>query len=222
MKLADLSGRVARKLHPPPRPIQEVRVAPWFQVDGDKTLRLDYPLSASSVVFDVGGFEGQWASDIVGRFGCTVHVFEPVPDYVTKLKWRFDHNPLVHIHPFGLAGETSKRQMSVDEDRSSAFKEGDQVLTLELLDIEEFIRREAIGEVDLLKVNIEGGEYELLERLIQGGSVRRINNIQVQFHDFVPNAEPRMRQIQQALAETHELTYAYPFVWENWRRKAMA
>jgi hypothetical protein len=44
----------------------------------------------------------------------------------------------------------------------------------------------------------------------------------VQFHDFVPNAEPRMRQIQQALAETHELTYAYPFVWENWRRKAMA
>ncbi|HEY8723841.1 MAG TPA: FkbM family methyltransferase [Gaiellaceae bacterium] len=97
---------------------------------------------------------------------------------------------------------------------------GEQILTLDLVDIEEFIAQEDIREVDLLKVNIEGGEYELLERMIQSGSVRAIKDIQVQFHDFVPNAALRMRRIQKALTETHELTYEFPFVWENWHRKA--
>jgi hypothetical protein len=49
--------------------------------------------------------------------------------------------------------------------------------------------------------------------------VRQIENIQVQFHDFVPDAEGRMQRIQEKLAQTHELTYQYLFVWENWRRR---
>ena len=31
-------------------------VSRWFRHNGDDTLRLDYPLTANSVVFDVGGF----------------------------------------------------------------------------------------------------------------------------------------------------------------------
>jgi hypothetical protein len=40
---------------------------------------LEYDLNADSVCIDIGGYEGQWASDIFGRYGCTIHVFEPVP-----------------------------------------------------------------------------------------------------------------------------------------------
>jgi hypothetical protein len=50
--------------------------------------------------------------------------------------------------------------------------------------------------------------------------VTGMRDIQVQFHDFVPDAEHRMRRIQQALEATHDLTFEYPFVWENWRRKS--
>lgn len=218
LTVADLSSRAARTIRTPPRSIQAARVAPWFEADGDKTLRLDYALESSSIVFDVGGYEGQWASDIVGRFGCIIHVFEPVPQFVTKLTWRFAHNPLVRIHPFGLAGESKNLEMSVAGDRSSAFQAGEETLTLEFVDVEAFLAREGIDEVDLMKINIEGGEYELLERLIGSGAVRRIKDIQVQFHDFVPEAESRMLRIQQALTETHTLTYEFPFVWENWHR----
>ena len=35
------------------------------------------------VVFDIGGFEGNWAGDIQARFGCEVHVFEPHPDFAS-------------------------------------------------------------------------------------------------------------------------------------------
>ena len=46
-----------------------------------------------------------------------------------------------------------------------------------------------------------------------------IANIQVQFHDFVLDAESRMKSIQADLRKTHELTYQYDFVWENWKLK---
>jgi len=46
-----------------------------------------------------------------------------------------------------------------------------------------------------------------------------IKNVQVQFHDFVPHAKTRMQSIQRRLAITHELSYQFEFVWENWSRK---
>jgi hypothetical protein len=69
-----------------------------------------------------------------------------------------------------------------------------------------------------MKVNIEGGEYELLERLIDTDLVRAIGDIQVQFHNFWPEAASRMENVQNGLRRTHTPTYQYRFVWENWRR----
>ena len=71
-----------------------------------------------------------------------------------------------------------------------------------------------------MKINIEGGEYELLEHLIEEKLMADIANIQVQFHDFIPGAQARMEAIQQELKKTHSLTYQYLFVWENWRLNA--
>jgi len=66
---------------------------------------------------------------------------------------------------------------------------------------------------------IEGGEYDLLEHLIKTKYIKRIKNLQVQFHDFVDQAQERMDNIQKELSKTHQLTYQYLFVWENWERK---
>ena len=43
---------------------QEKRVLPWIKDKGDKTFRLNYDLHEDSLVFDLCGYEGQWASDI--------------------------------------------------------------------------------------------------------------------------------------------------------------
>src|ERR1039458_4115815 len=63
------------------RTAHERMVAKWYEDDGENRLRFDYDLSSAALVFDLGGFEGRWASDIFGRFCCRVHVFEPVPLY---------------------------------------------------------------------------------------------------------------------------------------------
>jgi len=198
---------------------KEKRFVKWVKDNGDKTLRLDYDLNENSVVFDLGGYEGQWASDIFARYCCNVHVFEPVPQFFEKIKGRFSMNPKIRVYQFGLSGANSTMQLSIDDDGSSLYGTAGELIDVKLIDACTFFAENAIDFVDLVKINIEGGEYELLEHLITTGFIVNIKNIQVQFHDFVPYAEKRMRNIQALLSKTHYLTYQYELVWENWRKK---
>lgn len=196
--------------------IQYQRCQPWFKSNGDKTLRLNYDLGEDSIVFDLGGYEGQWASDIFNKYGCQVYIFEPYKVYADNIRNRFSRNNKIKVFEFGLSKATEKLHLQVSADSSSLFKKGDQSVEVALQDAYQFFIDHTITGIDLMKVNIEGGEYDLLERLIESDFIKRIKNIQVQFHDFVPHAEERMKEIQQRLSETHSLTYQFEFVWENW------
>ncbi len=199
----------------------EKRVQPWFAVDGDKTLRLEYDLDPKCLVFDVGGYEGQWASDVFGRYGCRILVFEPIPKYAEMIRQRFLRNPHIEVFEFGLADKDQQFPFEVLGDRSSAFRHaGTPALMCELRSVTRFLKSIHNPAIQLMKVNIEGGEYPLLEELIRSGDVKTITNLQIQFHDFVERAEERMAQLHLLLAETHVLTYQFPFVWENWRLKS--
>lgn len=193
----------------------------WFQDNGDKTLRLDYPLNKDSVVFDLGGYEGQWAADIHCKYGCYVHVFEPSKIFFEGIRQRFSHNERIKVYPFGLASANSRQKLFLDENASSTYSNNtsSRFELIELRQANLFFSDHSIEGIDLLKINIEGGEYDLLEYLISTGDINRIKNIQVQFHSFVPNALERMTAIQERLKATHELTYQYFFVWENWKLK---
>jgi hypothetical protein len=50
--------------------------------------------------------------------------------------------------------------------------------------------------------------------------VVRCTDLQIQFHDFVPGAVAQRAALHKGLSRTHRLTYDYPFVWENWRRRS--
>ncbi len=198
---------------------QSIRVIPWFKENGDKTYRQIYNLNESSLVFDLGGYEGQWASGIFCKYACTIHIFEPYIPYADNIQNEFLKNGKIHVHRFGLAQKTYSSKLSISADASSIFKTGENVATVEMIKASDFIDDNKIERIDLMKINIEGGEYDLLDHLIENGIVAKIDNIQVQFHDFVENAESRMRSIQLRLSHTHYLTYQFEFVWENWARK---
>ena len=200
--------------------IQKFRVLDWFKVKGDETLRLDYDLNEDSIVFDVGGYHGDWADAIFQKYGCEIHVFEPIKKYADAIGDRFAGNKKIHVYQIGLAGTTEKMHAAVLEDATSIFKEDDEnTEEIELVEALEFIKQYNINKIALLKINIEGGEYALLQNLIDGGFVDNIENIQVQFHDFVENASEKVRSMRKELSETHYLTYQFDFVWENWKKK---
>lgn len=218
-----LTSAGSRLFKPQPSPQQAGAIA-WFRDQGDKTLRVEYDLDDSSIVFDLGGYEGQWSSDIFGRYCCSIHVFEPVESFASTIEGRFSRNERIVLHRFGLSDRTFRTQIYLDKDATSIF--GSTIFgstteseEISLVRASDFLEESGIAKIDLVKINIEGGEYDLLEHLLDCGIAARIMNIQVQFHSFVPDAERRMARIQQRLKETHYLTYQYLFVWENWTIK---
>lgn len=195
---------------------QQIRVLPWIRDNGDKTHRLQYNLSEQDIVIDLGGYEGQWASDIFSMYCCQIYIFEPVPEYAENIKKRFAKNKYINIYEFGLASNNINTRISVTGDSSSSYKAGDLMIDIQLTKASDFFENNHISYVSLLKINIEGGEYDLLEHMISTNLISKIQNIQIQFHDFFPDAKDRMKEIQNQLAHTHKLTYQYEFVWENW------
>jgi len=197
--------------------LQELRTRPWLEVEGDKTLMYDFDIKPEDVVFDLGGFEGNWSSNIFSRFCCSIHIFEPVKRFAEGIAAWFQHNPNITVHGFGLAGSTRTESILVNGMASSHFAKKGAPEEMRLVRASDFLSENRIGKIRLMKVNIEGGEYELLEHFIETGYIRNISDLLVQFHDFVPDAPSRMRKIQQALSRTHSPTFQYEFVFENWR-----
>lgn len=197
-----------------------IALGSWWRAHGDKSLRLNYPLTEQSVVFDAGGYVGEWSEAIIERYNPFVFIFEPIPEYFENLKAKFHHNSKVCVMNVGLADHTFVAQMEKRNDGSSLLMNGStrQIEDVQMVDIHEIIRERRIGDIALIKINIEGGEYALLQRMLQTQITLQCYNIQVQFHNFYPNAESLRRQIRQELMKTHQLTYDYPFVWENWQR----
>lgn len=192
----------------------------WKRENGNKTLRMEYNLNPDSVVFDLGGYEGQWASDLFARYACQIEVFEPYPLFAQAIAKRFQRNSKINVHTFGLDRKFEKQLLGVDADATSLFKTSDNanVVEVELKCAKDFIQAGNFERIDLMKINIEGGEYSLLEHLIEEDLIKNIQNIQVQFHHFMPNAKERMAAIQANLKKTHRLTYQFEFLWENWER----
>ncbi len=191
----------------------------WHANRGDQTLRLDYELDPDSIVFDLGGHRGDWAAGIFERYRCLIHIFEPVEEYADGIAARFDGNRKIFVHQFGLAGSTRRTALAVAGDASSIYKKGEDQRRILLIKASDYLRLNRFGRIALMKINIEGGEYNLLEHLIATDRIGAIDDIQVQFHDFVYHCQSRRKKIQAALQATHELTYEYDFVWENWHRK---
>ena len=202
------------------RKIQKRRCKPWFKINGDKTLRLNYDLSQSSIVFDLGGYKGNFAQEIYNRYLCEIFIFEPVKSFYKIIDNKFKNIPKVTAYPFGLANNDKELFISNSEDASSVFIDSDGSEKIKLKSILTFINDNKITHVDLIKINIEGGEYEVLESLLSSGMIPIFKNLQIQFHDFIiDNANERMENIQAQLAKTHKITYQYKFVWENWEIK---
>jgi len=200
--------------------IQKKRCKPWFKINGDKTLRLNYDLSQSSVVFDLGGYKGNFAQEIYKRYLCKIFIFEPVKSFYKIIDNKFKDITKVTAYPYGLADQDKELFISNSEDASSVFIDSDGSEKIKLKSILNFINDNKITHVDLIKINIEGGEYEVLESLLSSGMIPIFKNLQIQFHDFIiDNANERMENIQTQLAKTHKITYQYKFVWENWEIK---
>ena len=200
-KLGDLDPflTAAYALHYYRKPMEEFVGA---QQKSGRTLLDTFDIDERGIVMDVGAFNGDWAGAVLDNHnGPTVHSFEPNPRSLMKLEELASRNPSLHVHRFGLSEDVKTVDVALR----------DVVVVMDEL---------GLDHVDVLKVNIEGGEYPLFARLIEQDMLGRFGIIIIQFHEWVPGSYRGRFATRRALRRTHELEWDFNFVWEKWVSKS--
>lgn len=186
--------------------------------EGLESLRYEYVLAPDDWVIDVGAYQGEFAARIFRKFNCNVLAFEPTDaidkliNLTTKVQTR---KQAAWIHEARMTMGGSQFWVSMyDSDRERDYP---------CIDLAEVLKRllDQTGlNISLLKMNIEGGEYTLLQHLLNHRLQFKITHFQVQFHLVEgENSEEKYEEIAAQLRGTHELQWRTPFVWESWKLK---
>ena len=198
-----------------------INVRRFKKDDAKLALRIDYPsLNNNSIVFDVGGYEGDFAHKINAKYGCKVYIFEPHPKFYAKCKERFKNNQNIIILNYGLSNTNGKFKLTDSVDASSFYNLDEKnTVNCEVKNIFDVLSEMKIDDIDLMKINIEGGEYPLLQNIADMNKLHIVKHYQIQFHDFIDDASKKRNKILSSLCKTHHNTWCYEFVWENWALK---
>jgi FkbM family methyltransferase len=182
---------------------------------------VDVDIDRQSVVVDVGAYTGDWAQKIWDRYKPTIYAFEPAPFGYKSTAERFFGNERVQAYDYGLGGSNLTASLALKGPGSSIYDEpvffGST--DIQIRDVGEAFDEVGLEQIDLLKVNIEGGEYDLFDRLEKTGWLSRTRLILVQFHEWHPKAYSRRRRNRRAFRANHDEVWNYSWVWEYWRRR---
>lgn len=186
----------------------------------DPNVQYNYPLDENSTVVDAGVYEGRFAANIYEKFKCKVIGLEPVRIFFDKCQERFKNNPKIILINAGLSGKSEIASIVVDADATSRFINGkmSQMASFMPLNV---IMSQFGDHIDMIKINIEGSEFSVLENIINSGIINNIRFLQVQFHENLSEYTPeRLENIRFKLSLTHKVMWRWhPMVWESWERK---
>jgi FkbM family methyltransferase len=123
-------------------------------------------LGKNSVILDLGAHIGIFSVLANLKFPyAKIYSIEPAKDNFRLLSEQTKINQ-TNIHPFNVAISNKKGKMKLYSGRHSARqsllrKEGDNFDVVETLSLKDFFKEQKIEKCDLLKIDIEGGEYDL-------------------------------------------------------------
>lgn len=169
-------------------------------------------LLTDGVVLDLGANQGEFSTVMAKSFEKRCVALEPVPNLFDKLpvingvKWikaaLADQDGILKIFL-----HSDRCASSMDVGRSEFFVEA-RAISLPAL-----LAEENIIKVDLLKIDIEGEEVSILEK-IKPEDLLSVNQITIEFHDFLyPELKSRVEKIKHKLEDFG--FYCIPFSLTN-------
>jgi FkbM family methyltransferase len=170
-------------------------------------------LGPGDVAIDCGANVGRYTEPLA-RSGAVVHAFEPDPTAFAALSARLSGRPNVTLHPAAVgvtdgtatlyraadfAADPLKRTVSSSLLPDKLNVDAEAALEVRRVDLPRFIAE--IGRVALLKLDIEGAEVEILERLLEIGALARIGAVFVETHETkAPALAERTAALRRAIA----------------------
>jgi len=193
--------------------LQVIFARSWILLRGDERVQSALMVAPESLVIDVGAYLGDFTALARERWSARVIAVEPIDKFCSTLLDRFRKDSSVEIIPGALGAKRGMIQISMADDGSSAWGSSDEQIEVKVMDVAEVINEQIVS---LMKINAEGAEFDVLDRLIDTGQIEQIETLLIQFHKFVPDAERRRRVIRSRLRATHRVKFNVPWVWEQW------
>jgi FkbM family methyltransferase len=171
-------------------------------------------LRPGDLAIDCGANVGH-VTALLAKQGADVVAFEPNPNAFVLLAERFARNPRVDCRPQAASTRagTARLYLHVDATEDPVkWSVGSSLLgakpnvdehswvDVETIDLDEFVM--ALGRpVKLLKLDVEGSEIEILDRLISSGRLDEIDHVLVEMHDTrIPGLEQAGADLRKRLA----------------------
>lgn len=149
-------------------------------------------LDKNSVVYSFGiGQDVSFDQSIIRKYGCKVHGFDPTPRVIDWLKTQNIAQEFV-FHPIGLSHEdgtltfyTPKNEQNISHTAHKS--ENSVAMEVSCKKLATILKELKHEKIDVLKMDIEGFEYAVLENMIK----ERIfpTQLLVEFHHFFPEKE---------------------------------
>lgn len=125
-----------------------------------------------------------------------IDCFEPNPEAISFLKQNMQAFKNVAVHQYALGNTEGTLEFFVDADiRASSIASAANLLisknrpsrpiSVNMKRLSSFIDE----PIDILKLDIEGGEMAVLEDLVQTGAIHKVQNLLLEFH-YVPDLVP--------------------------------
>jgi FkbM family methyltransferase len=166
-----------------------------------------YEVNRGDVVVDLGANVGVFTLFAASRAaGVHVHACEPSPRCVEALRRNIEASNLgnVTVHPLAVAAEAGIVQLHMCEENwarnsiTDTWTSG-QSVKVPAVSLDELIHQCGADRIDLLKVDIEGAEYDVLSDR-NHPSLQRVRRIVCEYHnlDGVRNGAQLARQLSEA------------------------
>jgi FkbM family methyltransferase len=145
-------------------------------------------LGKDAVVVDIGlGDDISFSESLISRYGCAIHGFDATPKSVRYLKDLRLNGFFLHEFCVGATRTRARFYLPNNEAHISgsltpADHVGGKQLELDVIPLRDVFRYAKADRIDLLKMDIEGAEYSVIDSLDFQECAQRIAILCVEFH----------------------------------------
>jgi hypothetical protein len=145
-------------------------------------------------------------------------VVEPVTEYFQILESKFSGNQRVKLFHLAVGDRNGIIDIYIDGMKSGSNANSILIQSAEIMATDDLLRRLPVTPT-VVEINIEGGEYLVMQNLFASNLVEQVRTFLVQFHKYEYRDEIMRGEIREKLSASHAEIYCYEWVWERWDRK---
>jgi len=145
-------------------------------------------LDQNATVISAGvGHDISFELGLIQRFGCKILLLDPSPTGIATMALPENQHPRLQFLPLAMTGQdgpiTLHEPIYPEEGSFSSFVGGKKGPKVEGISLPSLMKKQGLGKIDFLKMDIEGSEYEVIDSIVKNKI--KICQICVEYHNQV-------------------------------------